>query len=62
MTGGSDQEKKARSVQSAASVTCSVCLKEVPASAARSVESQDYTRHFCGVRCYDIWQRQQQRT
>ena len=36
-------------------VQCEVCLKEVPASEARSAEGRDYVLHFCGTDCYEQW-------
>ena len=36
-------------------VSCKVCLKEVPVSAAKSEESDEYVLHFCGLECYDKW-------
>ncbi len=40
-------------------VTCSVCLKEVPLSEAKSAEAKDYVAHFCGLECYKQWQEQE---
>ena len=39
-------------------IECEVCLKEVPISAAKSVETSEYVHHFCGVECYSQWQEQ----
>lgn len=36
-------------------VTCKVCMKEVPLSAARSDEASDYVFYFCGSNCYAKW-------
>lgn len=36
-------------------VSCEICLKEIPASEAKSAEGQDYFIHFCGLECYDMW-------
>ncbi|MEW5904999.1 MAG: DUF3330 domain-containing protein [Pseudomonadota bacterium] len=36
-------------------VTCEVCLKEVPLSAAVHFEAQDYVVYFCGLECYVRW-------
>ena len=38
-------------------VSCKVCLKEVPKSEANSAEAQEYVMYFCGVDCYDQWQK-----
>lgn len=40
--------------------SCAVCLVEVPASVAKSVEGPDYVHHFCGLDCLDKWQRRAQ--
>ena len=39
-------------------VECEVCLKEVPISGAKSVETSEYVHHFCGVDCYSQWHEQ----
>lgn len=39
-------------------VSCKVCLKEIPASAAKSEEVEDYFYYFCGSECYKKWQGQ----
>jgi len=39
-------------------VTCEVCLKEVPVTEARNVEATDYVIHFCGLECYTKWKEQ----
>lgn len=36
-------------------VSCEVCLKEVPKSAATSSEGTEYVMHFCGMECYEKW-------
>jgi len=36
-------------------VQCDVCLKEIPASEAKSAEASDYVAHFCGLDCYEKW-------
>lgn len=38
-----------------ASVSCDVCLKEIPESVAVSSEADEYTQHFCGIECYNKW-------
>lgn len=37
-------------------IECAVCLKEIPASAAKVSDIQDYIQHYCGIDCYKIWQ------
>lgn len=39
-------------------IQCDVCMKEIPANEARSAEVHDYVMHFCGLDCYDQWQKQ----
>lgn len=39
-------------------VECEVCLKEIPASAAKMEEAADYVHHFCGLICYAKWKDQ----
>ena len=40
-------------------IACSVCLKEVPISEAKSEEATDYVVHFCGLECYEKWRDQE---
>jgi len=39
-------------------LSCEVCLKEIPASAAKNEEVAEYVYYFCGSECYKEWQRQ----
>lgn len=39
-------------------ISCEICLKEIPASEAKSEEASDYVAHFCGLDCYDKWRNQ----
>ena len=41
-------------------VSCEVCLKEVPVSVAKVDEGADYVRHFCGLECYAKWKEKEQ--
>ncbi len=34
-------------------LTCSVCQKEIPISAAFTPEGMDYVGQFCGIECYE---------
>lgn len=36
-------------------VSCKVCEKEVPRSAAVNFEVNDYVAHFCELECYAKW-------
>lgn len=38
-------------------VPCEVCMKEIPSSEAKTSEVDDYVMHFCGIDCYDKWQK-----
>lgn len=42
-------------------VKCDVCMKEIPASGARSAETSDYVAHFCGLECYEKWREQMEK-
>ncbi|VAW83300.1 hypothetical protein MNBD_GAMMA16-410 [hydrothermal vent metagenome] len=37
-------------------LSCDVCLNEIPASVAQSLEGSDYVHHFCGADCFALWQ------
>ena len=39
-------------------VSCAVCLKEIPADAARLADPQDYVHYFCGLDCLEKWREQ----
>ncbi|UJP04671.1 MAG: DUF3330 domain-containing protein [Nitrosomonas sp.] len=41
-------------------IACSVCLKEIPVSEARSEEATDYVMYYCSLDCYDKWKNQSQ--
>jgi len=62
MTGGADSqsaisnnEPTDSSNEPAATISCAVCQREIPLSAAASREASDYVEHFCGLECYDRW-------
>jgi len=40
-------------------ISCEICLKEVPLSESMVSEGTDYFVHFCGLDCFQAWQRQQ---
>jgi len=40
-------------------ITCDVCHREIPLSAAVWRESSDYVAYFCGLECYDRWRNQE---
>ena len=48
--------------QEDALVSCDICMKEIPATEAKSEEADDYVRHFCGLECYDKWRSQAQKS
>lgn len=33
-------------------ISCDVCRREVPLSAALTPEGAEYVGHFCGIECY----------
>jgi len=35
-----------------AQLSCDVCLREIPRSAAMTAEGADYVGEFCGLECY----------
>jgi hypothetical protein len=43
-------------------LACSVCLREIPVSAAVWRESSDYAAHFCGLECYEQWRQRHSRS
>lgn len=42
-------------------VSCEVCFKEIPLSAARSAEVGDYVAYFCGIDCFVEWKEREAR-
>lgn len=38
-------------------LSCESCLKEIPANTAYGADVQDYVHHFCGLDCFDAWQK-----
>ena len=42
---------------SCASIACEICLAEIPATVAHSMEGPDYVHHFCGLNCLEQWQK-----
>ena len=36
-------------------VSCEVCLEQIPSSEAKMEEANDYVLYFCGLDCYGIW-------
>lgn len=41
-------------------VPCEICLKEIPASEAKTAEAVDYVAYFCGLDCYTKWKEQKE--
>jgi hypothetical protein len=39
-------------------VSCAVCQREIPLSAAASREASDYVEYYCGLDCYERWRNQ----
>jgi len=40
-----------------ATVKCELCLKEIPRSEAKSAEATDYVLYFCGLDCFEKWEK-----
>lgn len=40
-------------------LSCEICLQDIPASSAYSSETMDYVMYYCGLNCYDQWQKRQ---
>lgn len=38
-------------------IRCEVCLKEIPRDEALSREGEDYVVNFCGLACFEKWQK-----
>ncbi len=41
-------------------ISCDVCLKEIPPSVAKSLEGSELMVNFCGIECHDKWIHQEQ--
>lgn len=39
-------------------MTCTLCMAEIPPSAALTFEGADYATHFCGLECMESWKRE----
>ncbi len=39
-------------------VACEVCLKEIPATLAKTFDAPDYVLYFCGLDCLGKWEEQ----
>ncbi len=42
-------------------VACGVCMNEIPASVALSVEGDDYVQYVCGMECHQKWKEQSEK-
>jgi len=40
---------------------CEVCRKLIPESAAMTAEGVDYVLYYCGIECYETWQKQDEK-
>lgn len=36
---------------------CDQCIREIPTSEDVSDEARDYIMHYCGIECYETWQK-----
>ena len=41
--------------ESCETLSCEVCLIEIPADLAKNFETPDYVHHFCGLDCLERW-------
>ncbi len=41
-------------------LSCDVCMKEIPHSAAQTSEGEEYIMYFCGLECYKKWKSTEQ--
>ena len=41
--------------ESSVTVSCEVCLEQIPSSEAHMEEANDYVMYFCGLDCYKVW-------
>lgn len=39
-------------------IKCRICLKEVPATVAKTFDGPAYVHYFCGLDCLEEWQNQ----
>lgn len=53
-----NQPTQARLREGYSYLACSVCRREIPASAATALEAPDYVAHFCGLDCFEQWRSQ----
>ena len=53
-----DRPDSSKDLNEDARISCEVCMKQVPASEAKSAEAVDYVVHFCGLDCYQKWANQ----
>ena len=38
-------------------ISCCVCKKDIPKSAAMSAEGEEYVRHYCSLDCMDFYKK-----
>jgi hypothetical protein len=55
MSAGDPPPMAAEPERQALSITCAVCLHEVPISEAIVPEATDYVVYLCGLDCYQRW-------
>lgn len=36
-------------------ISCQMCLSDIPPSASGNSEVEDYVMYFCGIECYALW-------
>ncbi|KAB2313595.1 DUF3330 domain-containing protein [Betaproteobacteria bacterium SCN2] len=42
-------------------LTCDFCLKDLPERDSVREEGEDYVAHFCGLACFEAWQKRHKR-
>ena len=47
--------------QSVPTLSCKICMTEIPNSVANSLEGKDYVHFFCGADCYATWENSEER-
>ncbi|HEB62956.1 MAG TPA: DUF3330 domain-containing protein [Gammaproteobacteria bacterium] len=42
-------------------VSCGICMSEIPASVALSIEGDEYVQYVCGIPCHHKWKEQSEK-
>jgi len=49
------------SSEDSVTVSCEICLAQIPSSEAKMEEASDYVLYFCGLDCYKAWRERSNR-